>query len=124
MGGTEIVTRALTILTVVCAPVLAAQPPTARPRPFLYPCNDSTSEPYRKRVLIDLMYEGTNRREMWTAIEMAADHAGICLATRGDASPPADTSVFGRLTINRVGDGATKLPRHSPGLEQIRVLLA
>jgi hypothetical protein len=92
----------------VVAPMLAvpvhAQPP--RPRsPHVPLCSDSTSDLYRGRILIDLVYDGANRREMWAAIVIAVEQEGTCVAVRGDPRPAADTSVFGRLRITAVGGG-------------------
>src|SRR5688572_16182620 len=96
---------ALVLLLLFVAAPLSSQPPATRARPNIPFCSDATSEPYRQRVLLELSYDGANRREMWNAIVIAVEQTGTCVATRGDSPPPADTSVYGRLRINAVGDG-------------------
>lgn len=54
---------------------------------------------------------------------MAAANAGVCLATRGDAAPPADTSAYGHLRINRVGDGGYEIATELAGPREQRNLL-
>ena len=112
--GPEISGTLVAVLLCLATP-LTAQPPVARARPNIPFCIDSTSEPYRQRVLLELTYDGANRREMWNAIVMAVEQAGTCVATRGDASPPADTSVYGRLRINVVGDGGYEVATELAG---------
>lgn len=96
----------------VCAAVLtasvplAAQPDTARRGAHLAPCADSTHVRYRERMLVDLVYEGANRSEMWMAIDLAAK--ARCIVSRNARVLP-DTTVYGRLIINALDDGGYEI---------------
>jgi hypothetical protein len=84
---------------------LAAQASRANAVPA---CADSTSVPYRDRVAVDLVYEGSNRNEMWIAIQWAGTSAARCLVSKASL-PAADTSIYGVLQINALDDGGYEM---------------
>ena len=89
---------------------LAAIPAAAQTRPPVQqpPCADTASVPYRERVAIDLVYSGTNRREMWTAIWWAGTTATRCIVEKASL-PTADTSMYGVLQINALDGGGYEI---------------
>lgn len=95
----------LHLFVVLASLPVAAQ--TARP-PVVPPCADTSSAPYRERVVLDLVYVGENRREMWLAIELSANTRAQCVAAKSSL-PVADTSTYGVLRINALDDGGYEI---------------
>ncbi len=90
----------------------------ALPIPF---CSDSTSSPFRERLLLVLEYDGANRRDLWSAIDMAADMHSRCIVARGDL-PPADTSVYGIVHVNALESGGYEIATWLGGPRASRTL--
>ncbi|MCC6244238.1 MAG: hypothetical protein IT353_15450 [Gemmatimonadaceae bacterium] len=72
------------------------------------PCADTSSVSYRERVVLDLVYDGENRREMWLAIEMAGGTRTRCVVAKSSL-PTADTSTYGVLRINALESGGYEI---------------
>ena len=66
-------------------------------------------------------YDGANRRDLWSAIDMAADMHSRCIVARGDL-PPADTSVYGIVHVNALESGGYEIATWLGGPRASRTL--
>ena len=110
----------LGLVLVTSAPAAAQSARSAGALPIPY-CSDSTSSPFRERLLLVLEYDGANRRDMWSAIDMAADLHRRCIVSRGYL-PSADTSVYGIVHVNALERGGYEIATWLGGPRASRTL--
>lgn len=88
--------------------VAVAMPVAAQTARSTEPCADTSSVPYRERVVLDVVYSGENRPEMWLAIQMAGGNRMRCVVAKS-SQPTADTSTYGVLRINALESGGYEI---------------
>lgn len=84
-------------------------------------CGDRAGKAIRKPLVIELVYSGENRHDIWQAITVAGDQQHTCIVAKSTAVT-ADTSVYAILQVNRTPNGGYELTTRLAGPHASRQL--